>query len=58
MQRLECEDWNDIYSKTDVQDAYDHFYKTFFQFFDKNIPLMKPRNKVYGDGQKVPWIKF
>ena len=26
-QDLECEDWNYIYNKTDVQDAYDSFYR-------------------------------
>ena len=29
-QDLECEDWNDIYRKADVQNAYDHFYEKTF----------------------------
>ena len=30
------------------------FMKKHFQLYDKNIPLTK--NKIFGDGQKVPWI--
>ena len=55
-QDLECEDWNDIYNKTDVQDAYDHFYKKLLHVFNKNMPLLKPRRKINKDGNKVPWI--
>ena len=55
-QGLECEDWNEIYSKTDVQDAYDNFYTKLYHLFHKNIPLVKARKRVYDYGQKIPWI--
>ena len=55
-QDLQCEDWNDIYNKTDVQDAYDHFYKKLLHMFNKNMPLLKPSRKINKDGNKVPWI--
>ena len=53
-QDLECIDWKDVYSKSDAQDAYKHFYAKLYWLFDKNIPLIKPRSK--NPEKKVPWI--
>ena len=55
-QDLECEDWIDVYSKTDAQDAYDHFYTTLCQLSNENVPLVRPSNKRSKNGQRVPWI--
>ena len=37
-QDLEREDWIDVYDKTDVQNAYDHFYTKLYQLLNKNVP--------------------
>ena len=55
-QDLEREDWIDVYSKTDAQDAYDHFYTTLCQLSNENVPLVRPSNKRSKNGQRVPWI--
>ena len=40
-QDFEHQDWNEVYSFDDVQNAYDHFYTNLYRLFDKNIPLVK-----------------
>ena len=44
-QDLEYEDWGDIYSKTDVQEAYDQFYNKLFKFFDKKYAISDTQEK-------------
>ena len=55
-QDLEIEDWNDIYNEIDPQLAYDNFYNKFFKLYDKNMPLVKIKNKRKNNSQKIPWI--
>ena len=55
-QDLEHQDWNEVYSFDDVQNAYDHFYTILYRLFDKNIPLVKPRSNLHDRGQKALWI--
>ena len=55
-QDLKHQDWKEVYSLDDVQYAYDHFYSNLYRLFGKNIPLVKPKSKLYDHGQKVPWI--
>ena len=54
-QDLEIEDWNDIYNEIDPQLAYDNFYNKLFKLYDKNMPLVKIKNKRK-NSQKIPWI--
>ena len=51
---LKNEDWNDIYDKTDPQEAYNYFYGKLFKLYEKNIPLIKTKNKGNIDNQKIP----
>jgi len=44
-QYLEIEDWNDIYNEKDPQLAYDNFYNKLSKLYDKNMPLVKIKNK-------------
>ena len=53
---LKNEDWNDIYDKTDPQEAYNYFYGKLFKLYEKNIPLIKTKNKGNIDNQKIPWV--
>ena len=55
-QDLEIEDWNDIYHEIDPQLAYDNFYNKLFKLYDKNMPLVKIKNKRKNNSQKIPWI--
>ena len=55
-QDLEHQDWNEVYSFDDVQNAYDHFYTILYRLFDKNILLVKPRRNLHNRGQKALWI--
>ena len=51
-QDLEIEDWNDIYDKTDPQEAYNYFYSKLFKLYEKNIPLIKTKKKRNVENQK------
>jgi len=53
-QDLENIDWKNVYSQSDAQVAYKHFYSKLYGLFDKNIPLIKPCSK--NPGKKIPWI--
>ena len=53
---LKNEDWNDVYDKTDPQEAYNYFYGKLFTLYEKNIPLIKTKNKGNIDNQKIPWV--
>jgi len=56
-QDLEIEDWNDIYNEIDSQLAYDNFCNNLFKLYDKNMPLVKTKNKrKKNNSQKIPWI--
>jgi len=55
-QDLEIEDWNDIYNITDPQEAYNYFYSKMFKAYEKNIPLLKTKNKRNTDNKKIPWV--
>lgn len=55
-QDLEIEDWSEIYDKTDPQEAYNYFYNKLFKLYEKNIPLMKNKNKNNAINRKIPWV--
>lgn len=55
-QDLEIEHWSEIYDKTDPQEAYNYFYNKLFKLYEKNIPLMKNKNKNNAINRKIPWV--
>ena len=50
-QDLKCEDWIDVYGKTDAQDAY--FYTKLYQLLIKNLFMLSVRISSYGCTQEV-----
>ena len=55
-QDLESEDWNDVYDKTNPKETYNYYYSKSFKLYEKNIPLIKTKNKRNIDNQKIPWV--
>ena len=55
-QDLESEDWNDVYDKTNPKETYNYYYSKLFKLYEKNIPLIKTKNKRNIDNQKIPWV--
>ena len=50
-QDLKCEDWIDVYGKTDAQDAY--FYTKLYQLMIKKLFMLSVHISSYGCTQEV-----